>query len=173
LSLCTPPCFHSFTSTLNSASAFPASWLFGPSFLNPISQNHRRISTSQPRLWNPYAKAARLAPCSHSTPRFDIGLPFGHLFMDGLHAIRAKYKADDEKSDSMNNRTLFFSKVSSSHRSSFEDAWAEFASQYSKIRIGVERALQNQHFNIWRLLCRLQSVFAHLTRLRVESLKYF
>jgi hypothetical protein len=42
--------------------------------------------------------------------------------MDGLYAIRAKYKADDEKPDSMNDRTLFFSKLSSSHRPSFKDA---------------------------------------------------
>jgi hypothetical protein len=84
---------------------------------------------------NPFAKAAHLAPCNHPTPRFDIGLPFGHLSMDGLQAIRAKYKADDEKPDSMNDRTLFFSKLSSSHRSSFDGALAKFASQCSKFEM--------------------------------------
>jgi hypothetical protein len=81
-------------------------------------------------VMNRCAKAARLAPRHHGTPRFDIGLPFDHLSMDGLHAVRAKYKADDEKPDSMNDRTLLFSKGPSSPRSSFEDAWAKFASQY-------------------------------------------
>jgi hypothetical protein len=141
-----------------------------------LSQSHFTKSSADihfsTTIMNPCAKAARLAPCNHPTPRFDIGLPFGHLSMDGLHAVRAKYKADDEKPDSMNDGTLFFSKLSSSHRFSFEDAWAKFVSQYSKIRIGVDRTLQNHHFNIWRLLCPF-NVFSPLNKVRVESSKYF
>jgi hypothetical protein len=89
-------------------------------------------------VMNRCAKAARLAPCNHPTPGFDIELPFGHLSMDGhdaLHAIRAKYKEDDEKPDSMNDRTLLFSKVPSSHRSRFENVLAKFASRYSKVEL--------------------------------------